>query len=501
MSGTAAWYEIRLRDYLSDGIKKAEKNVDNFEKKINNLGGAANNTGSIFKNVFGGIIGANLFNKAVQGIQNVTKEVINLGFEMEKTRITMKTLLGGDANFANNMIKDFQQFAKETPFSTREVVEGAKRLAAYQFQAEQMIPTLKKLGDVSSGLGLNLNDLIWVYGTTKVAGKVNARDIRQFQDRGIPITEYLSKATGKSQKEILGDLKDIDFKDVSKAFDLMTSKGGPFFNLMDQLSKSIGGKWERLKDNVEIIMTDFGERMLPDLGTAIDYMDSLVTAFDKIDFRQWVEPLSNIWTDIKGIAGSLNEIFGGMGNEFLTQLRQLTKDLLFTANLLTSLFDYAANRAKSALNGNSSGPQLTADELMRDFGLSPSDASPTWEDVLNKKISKAENAWKGLFDYGGQSNFFGGSKAVLPATLYGPNSSNGLGYVSKGNGPNGSGSDGTDIGAEKIHSATRNITLNIQQLVGEITFESSLESTTQQTIEAIKRVLLTAVNDVNLVSQ
>jgi hypothetical protein len=499
---TTAWYEIKLKDNFTPGIKNAEKQVDNFEKKINNLNNNSNNLGSTFKGVFGGTIFANFAMKAGNAIKEVTQDIINLGFEMEKTRITMKTLLGGDANFSNNMIGDFQKFAKETPFSTKDVVEGARRLAAYQFQAEQMIPTMKKLGDVSAGLGLNLNDLIWVYGTTKVAGKVNARDIRQFQDRGIPITEYIAKATGKTQKEVLGGLKDIDFKDVSKAFDLMTQKGGPFFNLMEQLSKSVGGQWERLKDNVEIVMTDMGERLLPYLSEGINLLDSWVEAFDRMDFREWIEPIKQIYENIKGLNESLFEIFNlkGMGGAFLDGLRQLTKDVLLMTSSLTAVIDYVSKRAAAAGTSATWDRSMTDEEIDSFYKNNPG-KDLTFENVLNSKLQQAADTWSGKYNYGGQNNFFGKSQGVLPATLYGPNSSNGLGYVSKGNGVNGSGSDGTDIGAEKIHSATRNITINIDTLVGEITFEQSIQDNTQAVVDAVKRVLLTAVNDVNLVSQ
>jgi hypothetical protein len=55
-----------------------------------------------------------------------------------------------------------------------------------------------------------------------------------------------------------------------------------------------------------------------------------------------------------------------------------------------------------------------------------------------------------------------------------------------------------EAGVEKIASGTRNITLNISQLVGEIKFEKSVERSESQMMDIVKRVLLTAVNDVNI---
>jgi len=523
----SAWYEIKLKDNFSAGIKNAEKNVDQLEKKIKNLGNESNNTGNILRGVFGGVTLANLAQRAASAIKDVTFEVINLGFQMEKTRITMKTLLGGDKNFSNAMIGDFQQFAKETPFSTKEVVEGAKRLAAYQFQAEEMIPTLKRLGDVASGLDLNLNDLIWVYGTTKVAGKVNARDIRQFQDRGIPITEFLSKATGKSQKEILGGLKDIDFKDIVKAFTLMTEKGGPFFNLMNELSKSVSGKWERLKDSVEIIMTALGERLLPYLGQAIDYLDSMVQAVDNLDFSNAIGQAGDLLDNIKSVFVSLSDISEWTGfNDRVDSDLNLFKDILY------ELKNFGLSAAQGfKMLGQTIVAFLPVLEqfggVIGDFmGQLLNGEAPRLNKSRSMKLAGAMNLFSNDFDkineedkqfqnnlvnppYRGQNNFFGGNKRVIPATVAnmgGYSFMNPDGTITnmprrKLSASAGDGSDSEGLGMEKIQSGTRNITLNIDKLVGEITFEQTLQGSEQSTIDIVKRVLLTAVNDVNLTSE
>ncbi len=47
---------------------------------------------------------------------------------------------------------------------------AARQLLAYGFAAEDITNTLTRLGNVAAGLGLNLQDLTWLYGTTAVQG-------------------------------------------------------------------------------------------------------------------------------------------------------------------------------------------------------------------------------------------------------------------------------------------------------------------------------------------
>src|SRR5579859_866003 len=107
----SAEYEIRLRDLFSGKLNMIENRMNQFEMKVNS-------TGNIAAGVFGGIALEQAAMKAVRFIGDVTSSVVELGMQMEKTRVTFKTLLGGDQNFANSMIAKFQKFAQETPFNT-----------------------------------------------------------------------------------------------------------------------------------------------------------------------------------------------------------------------------------------------------------------------------------------------------------------------------------------------------------------------------------------------
>src|SRR5690606_1477674 len=88
---------------------------------------------------------------------------------------------------------DIVQFAATTPFDLKQVASGTKQLLAYGFAADDMKENLSMLGNVASGVGSQISDVIYLYGTLKASGRVTQMDINQFAGRGIPIYEELAR--------------------------------------------------------------------------------------------------------------------------------------------------------------------------------------------------------------------------------------------------------------------------------------------------------------------
>ena len=75
---------------------------------------------------------------------------------------------------------------------------------AYGFTAEQVLPTLRMLGDVSAAMPdrLPIGDAAYLYGTLRSQGRAYARDVLQFSNRGISIIhQELSLAPNLSVRD------------------------------------------------------------------------------------------------------------------------------------------------------------------------------------------------------------------------------------------------------------------------------------------------------------
>lgn len=179
--------------------------------------------------------------------------------DFQQFEIAFETMLGSTQK-AKGMIADLANLAANTPFDMRGVVSGAKQLLAYGIEANKVTDTMRRLGDISAGLGLNLQDIAWLYGTTMTQGRLFSRDLYQFTGRGIPLTEELAKQFGVTKDKVteLVTAGKVGFPEVEKAINNMTNEGGKFGGLMEKQSHSITGQISNIQDTIEMAINDLG---------------------------------------------------------------------------------------------------------------------------------------------------------------------------------------------------------------------------------------------------
>lgn len=179
--------------------------------------------------------------------------------DFQQFEIAFETMLGSTQK-AKGMIADLANLAATTPFDMRGVVSGAKQLLAYGIEANKVTDTMRRLGDISAGLGLNLQDIAWLYGTTMTQGRLFSRDLYQFTGRGIPLTEELAKQFGVTKDKVteLVTAGKVGFPEVEKAINNMTNEGGKFGGLMEKQSHSITGQISNIQDTIEMAINDLG---------------------------------------------------------------------------------------------------------------------------------------------------------------------------------------------------------------------------------------------------
>ena len=234
----------------------------------------------------------NVFNR-IKSVASVAfagftaKEIIStLGTvrgEFQQFEIAFETMLGSGQK-AKGMISDLANLAATTPFDMKGVVNGAKQLLAYGFAANEITDTMRRLGDVSAGLGLNLQDLTWLYGTTMVQGRLFTRDLMQFTGRGIPMTEELAKQFGVTKDKVseLVTAGKVGFPEVKKAIESLTNEGGKFGGLMEKQSHSITGQVSNIKDTIEMAINDLGTQTEGLMNDALDITSTVIDHWKEI---------------------------------------------------------------------------------------------------------------------------------------------------------------------------------------------------------------------------
>ena len=216
-------------------------------------------------------------------LTGLVRQIAQTRGEFQQLEVAFTTLLQSKEK-ADVLMSQMVELAAKTPFDLQGVASGARQLLAYGFAAEDITDTLTRLGNVAAGLGLNLQDLTWLYGTTAVQGRLYTRDVMQFQSRGIDLAGELATQLGKTRAEISQMVTEgkIGFPEVQKAIESMTNEGGKFYNLMQEQSKTITGLISNLGDALDMMFNDLGKSQEGVITGVLKGTISLVENYQKV---------------------------------------------------------------------------------------------------------------------------------------------------------------------------------------------------------------------------
>lgn len=223
-------------------------------------------------------------------IVGVGAGLLKVTSDVEQLQVAFTTMLGS-AEKADSMIRQLYQFAATTPFEIAEIGGVAKQLLAVGIEQENIIETMRNLGNVSAGLSVPMSRLALNYGQVKTQAKLTGRELRDFAIAGVPLAAELAKILGVSQAEIndMVSAGEIGFDAVQQAFKNMASEGGRFANLMEKQAKTLGGLWSNFKDVIYIVATRFGKvfvavtRLKPRFEFLINALGKLGDKFENLD--------------------------------------------------------------------------------------------------------------------------------------------------------------------------------------------------------------------------
>ena len=184
--------------------------------------------------------------------------------KLEQLNIAFETFLGS-ADKAKKVIADLRKFADVTPFETEQVNQAGRALLAFGFSAEELIPTLTRIGDVAAGTGKDFNELALIYGKAKTQGLIQGEELNQLAEAGIPIYAELAKVLGVNEKQIrkLGEQGKISFASLEQVFRNLTGEGGRFAGLMERQSQSLDGLFSTLSSAIQGKLTSAMNDLLP----------------------------------------------------------------------------------------------------------------------------------------------------------------------------------------------------------------------------------------------
>lgn len=208
-----------------------------------------------------GELGTSLGNLAsVFGIKDILKGVVEIGGQLENQRIALGAILQ-DGGKATEMFSRIQSLAVKSPYGIMDLNQYTKQLSAYGIEYNELYETMKRMADISAGVGVNMGRIILAFGQVKAAGFLKGTELRQFTEANIPMVEKLAERFSTLEKRIVsaGEVYDmiskkkVTFEDVKSVLWDLTGEGGMFNNMQEVLSESLASKWKNLADAIDVM--------------------------------------------------------------------------------------------------------------------------------------------------------------------------------------------------------------------------------------------------------
>lgn len=262
-----------------DEMRRTERKSRSMGNEFDRTSRSGSRMGRMFSGLGGQIATFITATALLAGVGNLSKA----SSEFEQITIAFDTMLGS-VERSKKVVGDLKEFANVTPFTSDQVFKASKSLLAYNIQAEELIPILTALGNISSGVGREkLPNLILAFGQVKAATRLTGMELRQFTETGVPLLDELAKVTGKTVaviKEELIPAGKISFDLVKQALFNATREGGKFFNLMEKQSRSFGGRVSTMTDKFGLLAIAYGDSInrffRPAIEGAIHSADTLL---------------------------------------------------------------------------------------------------------------------------------------------------------------------------------------------------------------------------------
>ncbi|MBP7735955.1 MAG: tape measure protein [Spirochaetes bacterium] len=241
--------------------------------------------------------------------------------EMENATASFTTMLGGNAEAAKKLVSELQVLGAETPFEFKDLQDASVMLMGFGAATkDNMVPTLKMLGDLSQGSADRLKGIALAFGQIKAQGKASLQDINQLINNQVPILQQLAKQWNLKGPGAVGQARQMiatkgTAEEIEKAMRSMVSEGGMFFNGMLRASATFTGLWSTFMDAIGMTAAGIGDVLLP---TAKEWVITATKAASGV--LAWVQAnkaliavkLQSWLTVIKGVGKVVLTIIDGI---------------------------------------------------------------------------------------------------------------------------------------------------------------------------------------------
>lgn len=241
------------------------------EQEGNKIDAAFNRIGKTIVGVF-----------TVQQAANFARQIVNVRGEIESLQKSFEILAG--KQWGAKLFADIKDFAVNTPMMMNDIAKGAQMLLSFNVAAEEVMPILRAIGDISMGDAQKFNSLTLAFSQMSSTGKLMGQDLLQMINAGFNPLSVIAEKTGKS----IGELKEemsagsLSADKIKQAFMDATAEGGKFYNMLETQSKGIKGSISNLEGALDDMMNSIGQNTQGIITGSIQAATDLVKNYEKV---------------------------------------------------------------------------------------------------------------------------------------------------------------------------------------------------------------------------
>jgi chromosome segregation ATPase len=294
-----------------------------------------------------------LFYAGLGAITGFVKSLMDVRGQYELLERSIGAVLN-DFEKASQIFREQQTLALKSPFTVIDLASTTKMLAAYNFEAEELVDVSKRIADISAALGVPMERLTYNLGQIRAQTVLTARDARDFANAGLSITSELAKMYTEQEQRIVsvGDVMDrmsnkmVSFTDVMKVLNRYTDEGGMFYDFQAKQAETLAGKLSNLTDAYDFMLNEIGKEHQGILTGSISVVQKL--------FENW-RAVSSALTVVISTIGAYKAMQALANIETLNGTRLTIKQTLAEvararATQGTAAATLAAARAQGVLN-------------------------------------------------------------------------------------------------------------------------------------------------------
>lgn len=223
-------------------------------------------------------------------ITSFTKQIYEIRGQYELLERSLGVLVNSFER-GSQIFQELNEMAIKSPFTLMELAGAAKQLTAYNFTANEVVDTTRRLADISAALGVPMERLTYNLGQIRAQTVLTARDARDFANAGLPIVASLADHFTELEGKVVttGDVYDrmskkmVSYSDVMSVLNKMTDEGGKFFDFQAKQAETLRVQMANLNLAWNNMLNDIGKSNQGLLTLPISGLKALLQNWQTID--------------------------------------------------------------------------------------------------------------------------------------------------------------------------------------------------------------------------